>query len=192
MKLLFGHNSQETAYEVKDYPYGFRLRTSIFYWIETTSKGDRFCSYTINPKNGRANAPKKSTYSTFMYMYLDEANGHVKHKVISAYYVDKFPADLAYIAESLNPSELQQKNLRTDYFGTVRASYPYEAVKYDEQHRPTFKDWYGRMLQYIVKAPFADMCKFRELFAQTDPAPPQDNPEAEVQYTVKTYIPVTA
>lgn len=75
MKTLLNHTSFETAYRVEDYPYGFRLRTSIFYWLETESKkGDRFCSCTINPKNGSLNKPKKSTYSCIGFMFLDEKN----------------------------------------------------------------------------------------------------------------------
>lgn len=84
-KFIFNHTSPETAFEVKDYPYGFRLRTSIFYWIETIAKkGDRFCSYTINPKNGRANAPKKSTFSNLGAMFLDE-NNHVHWLGVTIY-----------------------------------------------------------------------------------------------------------
>lgn len=82
---IFGHTSEATALEVKDYPYGFRLRTSIFYWIESVpKKGDRFCSYTINPKNGRKNAPKKSTFSLIAVMFTDE-KGHVKFEGVNLY-----------------------------------------------------------------------------------------------------------
>ena len=77
---LYGHTSQETAYLVQDYPWGFRLRTQIRYWIESKEAkngGQRFCSQTINPKTGVWCAPKKSTYSTIEVMYLNE-NNHVK------------------------------------------------------------------------------------------------------------------
>lgn len=84
MKPLFGHSSLETAYKVENYPYGFRLRTNIFYWIETTPKrGDRFCSCTLNPKNGKMNAPKKSTYYSLAFMYLNDDN-HVKFAVCNS------------------------------------------------------------------------------------------------------------
>lgn len=77
MKALINHTSYETAYVVQNYPYG-SLRTEMRYWVETTPKrGDRFCSCTINPKNGRINAPKKSTYVTIGCMYLNDI-GHVK------------------------------------------------------------------------------------------------------------------
>jgi len=76
LTVLFTHTSEETAYLVDDYPYGFRLRTEIRYWIETTKRGDRFCAQTLNPKTGRWNKPKKSTYSAVMVLALQE-NGHV-------------------------------------------------------------------------------------------------------------------
>jgi hypothetical protein len=71
---LYGHSSAETAFNVADYPYG-SLRCSIKFWLESNSRGFRFCSQTINPKNGRVNAPKKSTYIEHAAaMYLDELN----------------------------------------------------------------------------------------------------------------------
>lgn len=66
MKVLWGHNSAETAYVVADYPYGFRLRCQIRYWLEyRKGKGFRFVSQTTNPKRpGEVwNKPKASTYS---------------------------------------------------------------------------------------------------------------------------------
>lgn len=79
-QLLFGHDDETTAYVVDDYPYGFRLRCKIRYWIETHPKrGDRFCSQTTNPKVAGEvwNKPKKSTYVEVGVMYLDD-EGHVK------------------------------------------------------------------------------------------------------------------
>ena len=34
MEILKGHVSPATAYLVNDYPYGFRLRCQIRYWLE--------------------------------------------------------------------------------------------------------------------------------------------------------------
>lgn len=51
MKILTGHTSPETAYVVQDYPYGFRLRCQIRYWLEfKAGKGVRLVSQTSNPK----------------------------------------------------------------------------------------------------------------------------------------------
>ncbi len=84
MTPLYGHNSFETAYRVDSYPYG-SLRCRIWFWLEFggENKGYRFVSQTENPKNGRMNAPKKSTYARFAgNMYLDE-NNHVQWACIT-------------------------------------------------------------------------------------------------------------
>lgn len=79
-EILHGHTSMETAYVVEDYPYGFRLRCQIRYWLEyRKGHGTRLTTQTTNPKKGDIwNKPKSSTYSTgFAFLYLDE-NDHVK------------------------------------------------------------------------------------------------------------------
>lgn len=79
MKVLTNHTSPETAYVVDDYPYGFRVRTSIRYWIDTSDTyGQRCVSQTLNPKTGEWNKPKASTYTSFAVLFIDESNGHVK------------------------------------------------------------------------------------------------------------------
>ena len=68
MKLLSGHLSPETAFVVADYPYGYRLRCQIRYWIEyKPGKGFRCWSQTSNPKRPGLvwNKPKASTYYRF-------------------------------------------------------------------------------------------------------------------------------
>ena len=83
------HISSESAYVVADYPYGFRLRCQIRYWLDVNPKrGVRFMSQTSNPRiTDRLvwNKPKASTYSLFGgAMYLD-ANGHVQHAGLTEY-----------------------------------------------------------------------------------------------------------
>lgn len=88
MQILKGHISPETAYVVEDYPYGFRLRCKIRYWIEyKPKKGFRFVSQTTNPKKPSEvwNKPKASTYSAFGgALYLDERN-HVYFSGLTEY-----------------------------------------------------------------------------------------------------------
>lgn len=87
MELLNGHTSPETAYTVDDYPYGFRLRCKIRYWLEHDPKrGFRFVSQTTNPKRGNVwNKPKASTYCKFGgAMFLDDA-GHVQWAGLTEY-----------------------------------------------------------------------------------------------------------
>lgn len=88
MKILQGHVSPETAFVVDDYPYGFRLRCKIRYWIEFHQRhGFRFVSQTTNPKRpGEVwNKPKASTYSRFgAAMFLDDEE-HVQWTGLSEY-----------------------------------------------------------------------------------------------------------
>lgn len=44
---------------VQNYPYGFKLRTTLYDYIEfDAKKGFRHVTQTINPKNGVLNKPK--------------------------------------------------------------------------------------------------------------------------------------
>lgn len=84
MKVLSGHVSPETAYVVDDYPYGYKLRCKIRYWVETKKGfGMRFVSQTTNPKRGDMwNKPKPGNYYTFITLYLDE-HDHVDWRSVS-------------------------------------------------------------------------------------------------------------
>lgn len=91
MKQLIGHTSPETAYVVDDYPYGFTLRTQIRYWIETKKNhGQRFVSQTLNPRTGKWNKPKASTYSEVLVLGLRDDNEYVSCHGLS--YYDDAPA----------------------------------------------------------------------------------------------------
>jgi hypothetical protein len=68
----------DSVIHVDSYPYG-SLRCDAYFSLEySPKKGVRSVFQTINPKTGRINAPKKSTYSEFVFMYLDSKN-HVQN-----------------------------------------------------------------------------------------------------------------
>ena len=117
MKLLQGHVSPETAYVVNDYPFGFRLRCKIRYWIEIAAKGAkkgemRFMSQTTDPRKPGEfwNKPKADTYHDLVVMFLDQA-GHVKHDVIGRF---AWPEHFANFKENYGSqlNESQQKLLK--------------------------------------------------------------------------------
>jgi hypothetical protein len=88
MPVLTGpHDSPDTAYVVNDYPYGFRLRCKIRYWIETKRGfGSRVVSQTTNPKRGDVwNKPKASTYTDIRVLFIDEATGYVENAGLSVH-----------------------------------------------------------------------------------------------------------
>lgn len=106
---IFNHTSRETAFEVKEYPYG-RLRTSMFYWIETIAKkGDRLVQMTINPKNGRENAPKKSTFSNLMVLFINSENDHIQVDSLGIY---AKPEQLASFAEKVGIENLNAEQIK--------------------------------------------------------------------------------
>lgn len=111
-KQLIGHTSPETAYVVTDYPYGFRLRCQIRYWIETKpGHGQRLVSQTSNPKVAGLvwNNPKASTYTQAEVLFIDGDTGHVKSAALTAY------ADMAEVeafAASWQLDEYQDRIMR--------------------------------------------------------------------------------
>lgn len=110
---LLGHESPDTAYEVADYPYGFRLRTTIRYWVETKKgHGQRLVSQTRNPKKpGQPwNAPKGSTYSEILALHLDQATGHIEHTTATSYNTE---AELLAFAARFPHTCALERNRRT-------------------------------------------------------------------------------
>jgi hypothetical protein len=86
-EILRGHVSPETAYVVDDYPYGYKLRCTIRYWLEHKPKlGFRLMSQTTDPRHGgRWNKPKAGTYAKFgACLYLAD-NGHVRCAALTEY-----------------------------------------------------------------------------------------------------------
>lgn len=97
-RVIAGAVSPETAHVVADYPYGFRLRCSIRYWIETNARGARVVSQTTNPKRPGTvwNKPKASTYSDLRVLFVDE-QGHVQNDGLTFAYADEAKLD-AFVA----------------------------------------------------------------------------------------------
>lgn len=119
-EFIFGHTSEETALEIPDYPYGRRIRTTIRYWIETVArKGDRFCSQTLNPKTGRWNKPKRSTYSSVAILIREADTGYIRWTGLGTWpdmkYLVKF---LKVVGDKLND---EQKNQVAEIIGRTKA-----------------------------------------------------------------------
>jgi hypothetical protein len=129
--VLSGHVSPETAYLVEDYPYGFRLRCKIRYWLEFTPKrGVRFMSQTSNPKKPGEpwNKPKASTYCRFAgAMYLDDQK-HVQWSGMHEYMeLDECEKWMQVFSAGIPDA---CKNLAD---GWMKAKRHYEAVKAEKR-----------------------------------------------------------
>jgi len=97
--FLGRHASEETAFVVDDYPYGYRQRTSIRYWMEhDTKRGWRMASQTRNPKTGRWNAPKRGTYQLLAGVLVRDSDNRITWVGLNEYssaehvasFVDRF------------------------------------------------------------------------------------------------------
>jgi hypothetical protein len=122
---LAGYVNEATALVVNDYPYGFRLRCKIRYWMEHNANGSRFCSQTTDPRKPIEywNKPKKSTYASFGVMFLDE-KGHVQWLGLSAYSsLEEMIAFRDAAGLTLPPSALADLNR------TISTKQVYEAEK---------------------------------------------------------------
>lgn len=128
--ILHGHTDEATAYVVDDYPYG-RLRTQIRYWIESVErKGDRFCAQTLNPKTGRWNKPKKSTYAPVMAMYLEEQEDgrmFVKQTGLGLWRTNEEAEAFIALVGAENLNDVQRKSLA----GVIGMNRVMEHVKWE-------------------------------------------------------------
>jgi hypothetical protein len=115
-KVNIGGKLYDYFYEkqtVESYPYG-RLRTTAYFSIETTKKGDRTVFQTINPKTGRINNPKKSTYSNYCFMYKNE-DDHIKFSCRGYNDLNSFRNLIQFIQDNnLVLNEQQKANLIKD------------------------------------------------------------------------------
>jgi hypothetical protein len=95
MKILPVNEKQETD----SYPYGW-LKTTAYFYIEFNfKKGFRHVFQTINPKNGKLNAPKNGTYNHLSYIELDEV-GHFKQHRFNFYGYESYNEIMHFLDEN--------------------------------------------------------------------------------------------
>jgi len=109
MKLLYDAKCFDTAYIVKDWPWGWTLKTEARFWIETTKRGDRFVKQLVNPKTGKWCKPKKQTYEAVLVLAILD-DGEVTFKGLGNHADrDKIAAVLEMIDfEKLNDAQKTQ------------------------------------------------------------------------------------
>lgn len=163
--ILRGYTSIERPYTVESYPWGFKLKTSRHYWVESKPKnGDRLCYYTVNPKTHKKCAPVYDIYHPFVYMYLDE-NDHVKCGFIDSYHRDIFKARFEFILSKVGEiyiNDIQRQNLRVNHYLHVKGNAPYEFAKYTEENKKVFAEWVKNTLNHIKTCEFKELVNYPE------------------------------
>jgi len=110
-------------FTVDSYPYG-RLRCSATFGVEfKPGKGFRTTFQTINPKTGRVNAVKHSTYSPIIVMYEEQATKHAKFVHFDFYGdegINKAAAFLYVYFDLFTPEQI--KDICSNLFVHIKAS----------------------------------------------------------------------
>ena len=111
MNILYGHDNFENAYEVDNYPWGFRFKTKRRYWIETKKGfGDRLVFATLNPKNGKWCKPKAGTYDPVQVLAKND-EGHVIGYGLGLWRKNEDIAEFLDKVDWKKLNELQQKKI---------------------------------------------------------------------------------
>lgn len=123
--------------EVENYPYGYTLKTTLFDTMEfNNKKGYRHITQTINPKNGRLNAEKKSTYAPLKVRFFDE-NKHIKCIVFDFNGKESINKGLKFLFENflsfdVNEIKYFYELIYTSLKLDIRASVIYAGMKFDD------------------------------------------------------------
>lgn len=137
--------------EVKDYPYGYKLRTTLLDSMEfNPKKGYRRVQQTYNPKNGSLNKPKKDTYSHLEFREFDE-NGHIKSIAFNLFGADDANKVAQYLAanfDSLTKEEIEYAYITLLSFSKAdaKATCIYAGANWDD-----IKEFYAPYVETCVK-----------------------------------------
>jgi len=105
--------------ETSNYPYG-RLKCTAFFNVEVTKNGFREVFQTINPKDGRINKPKKSTYYEMILPCVD-SNEHYSfcgHNSFNG--TDEINTGLHFLNDFFELFKVEQiKNIATSIYGSM-------------------------------------------------------------------------
>jgi len=137
----------------ENYPYGFALRTTKTDYLEFSKKfGFRHCSQTVNPKTGRLNNPKKSTYYSIMVLGTDD-NGHCKSFVLDYYGNEGKDKTIAFFSDVKNWDLFtaeQMQFIYTDFAVHLRADIQARCI-YSGANFEDLKPLYENQISLVVQ-----------------------------------------
>lgn len=135
MKLFYNAKCFDSAHVIKEWPWGFRMKTEARFWIETTKHGDRFVKQTLNPKNGKWCKPKKSTYESVMVLTQDDDN-KMSRISIGKYDSQNWMAEALEIIDFNKLSDDQKKQICTiNAWQDVMKNVTFQ-IRSSDDHRP--------------------------------------------------------
>ena len=101
---MFEYSNPRKSLTVTDWPYG-KFRTTATFEIESTKRGERAVRTTINPKNGRVNKPKKTTYSLKTRIVDGPDNRTYIARLTEFGFISFTQSDLQHDAGNIHPKD---------------------------------------------------------------------------------------
>lgn len=139
---------------VNNYPYG---RMQCTRTIEVQYKkgfGYRISTQTINPKTGRTNAPKNSTYYPYIILHKDPETGHAKglhFDFNSPEQIQRFIEFLQDNKEDLIFTDEQSQDIWSSIISSIRVTAEWAKMKIAPEGKP------------LSAVEFLEACKTKEM-----------------------------
>ena len=114
---MLTYSNPRTVAEFSDWPFGRDLKTPCAFTVETVAgKGQRVSRVTIDPKTGRACAPKRTTFAR-RAVIVDGDDGKTYVLALTMYgLVSVMQSNLQFSQESLGPEDPRFNSIRA-FFG---------------------------------------------------------------------------
>ncbi len=89
-----------------DWPFGRSLRCQCTFKVESTPRGERVSRTTIDPRNGRVSAPKRTTYGRRMRIVDgDDGRTYILEAVHIYDWLQLWQSNLQYQHEMIRPDD---------------------------------------------------------------------------------------
>ena len=99
---MLTYSNPRLSFITHNWPYGTK-RTTATFTIEANKRGERVSRVTINPKNGRVNKPKSTTYSPKVRI-VDGSDGRTYIASLTEYgFINIMQSNLQYEQETIHP-----------------------------------------------------------------------------------------
>ena len=161
---------------VDDYPYGFRLRTQIRYWVESKkNKGDRFVSQTLNPRTNKWNKPKKGTYMAICIVCRNEKD-HITYQGLSfSTDVEAYNKFVEFVGTT-KLNDIQKENLKVVYaYSKAYENVTFECRAVEYRNKETG--------EIVTSVPLMEMSDYEKV-----PTPEKDKEQAEAKEQINQAI----
>ena len=136
--------------KVASYPYG-SMRTVAHFSVEfAKNKGYRHVFQTVNPKTGRLNNPKKSTYSDLSYMEIGE-DGFIQTRSLRLDSGDEnqFDKFVSFVSENFELfTEAQVKDMALKLMATIKITVM-SSIRYNGAKLEDIKDYFSTPLKKL-------------------------------------------